>query len=39
MIMEKSFETEHLILRRWNEGDAEDLFRYASDPDDEGRII
>lgn len=25
-------ETERLILRRWNEDDAEDLYRYASDP-------
>ena len=25
--------TERLILRRWDERDAEDLFRYASDPD------
>ncbi len=27
------FETERLILRRWNESDAEKLYRYASDPD------
>ena len=26
-------ETERLILRRWNEGDAEDLYKYASEPD------
>ena len=26
-------ETERLILRRWNEDDAEDLYKYASDPD------
>ena len=26
-------QTERLILRRWNEGDAEDLYKYASDPD------
>ena len=26
-------ETERLILRRWEDGDAEDLFKYASDPD------
>ena len=26
-------ETERLIIRRWNENDAEDLFKYASDPD------
>ncbi len=26
-------ETERLILRRWNESDAENLYRYASDPD------
>lgn len=25
--------TERLLLRRWNEKDAEDLFRYASDSD------
>ena len=25
--------TERLILRRWEESDAEDLFEYASDPD------
>lgn len=25
--------TERLILRRWEESDAEDLFKYASDPD------
>lgn len=30
---EKMLETERLILRRWNENDAEDLYRYASDPD------
>lgn len=27
------FETERLILRPWDESDAEDLYRYASDPD------
>ena len=26
-------ETERLVLRPWSEGDAEDLYRYASDPD------
>ena len=26
-------ETERLIMRRWEERDAEDLFKYASDPD------
>lgn len=26
-------ETERLILRRWEETDAEDLYQYASDPD------
>ena len=26
-------ETERLILRRWKESDAEDLYKYASDPD------
>ena len=25
--------TERLVLRRWEESDAEDLFKYASDPD------
>ena len=25
-------ETERLILRPWDESDAEDLYRYASDP-------
>ena len=25
--------TERLILRRWEDSDAEDLFKYASDPD------
>ena len=27
------FETERLILRPWQEDDAEDLFQYASDPE------
>ena len=26
-------ETDRLMLRRWEEADAEDLYRYASDPD------
>ncbi len=26
-------ETERLVLRRWEESDAEDLYKYASDPD------
>ena len=26
-------ETERLLLRRWEESDAEDLYKYASDPD------
>ena len=26
-------ETERLILRRWEESDAEDLYKYASDPE------
>ncbi|MBQ9068714.1 MAG: GNAT family N-acetyltransferase, partial [Eggerthellaceae bacterium] len=26
-------ETERLILRPWEESDAEDLYRYASDPE------
>ena len=28
-----TLETERLILRRWEESDAEDLYKYASDPD------
>ena len=28
-----TMETERLVLRRWNENDAEDLYQYASDPD------
>lgn len=28
-----NFETERLILRRWEESDAGDLFKYASDPE------
>jgi len=28
-----TFETKRLILRLWREGDAEDLYKYASDPD------
>ena len=28
-----TLETERLVLRPWNEGDAEALFEYASDPD------
>lgn len=27
------FETRRLILRRWEDGDAEDLYEYAKDPD------
>lgn len=27
-----TLETECLILRRWEESDAEDLYKYASDP-------
>ena len=30
---EKMLSTERLILRRWKESDAEDLYKYASDPD------
>ena len=26
-------ETERLILRRWEDSDAENLYKYASDPD------
>ena len=28
-----NLETRRLILRHWEEGDAEDLYQYASDPD------
>ena len=28
-----TFQTERLLLRRWEEGDAEDLYLYARDPD------
>lgn len=28
-----TLETDRLILRRWEDSDAEDLYRYASDPD------
>ena len=30
---EKMLRTERLILRRWEDSDAEDLYKYASDPD------
>jgi len=30
--MKTRFETERLILRPWQESDAEDLYQYASDP-------
>ena len=26
-------ETERLVLRRWEDGDASDLYEYAKDPD------
>lgn len=29
----KTLKTERLLLRRWNEDDAENLYKYASDPD------
>lgn len=32
-LIAKTLETQRLIFRRWNEDDAEDLYRYASDPD------
>ena len=28
-----TLETERIILRRWEDGDAEDLYKYASNPD------
>ena len=33
LFIKKQLETERLILRRWNENDAEDLYKYASDPE------
>ncbi len=33
MITGMMLETERLILRRWEEKDAEKLFEYAKDPD------
>lgn len=32
-LIAKTLETQRLIFRQWNEDDAEDLYRYASDPD------
>ncbi|MCR4720741.1 MAG: GNAT family N-acetyltransferase [Lachnospiraceae bacterium] len=29
----RTLETERLIMRRWEDADAEDLYRYASNPD------
>ena len=31
--MSKILETKRLILRRWEDSDAESLYEYASDPD------
>ena len=33
MRMMKMMETERLLLRRWEDSDAENLYKYASDPD------
>lgn len=33
LFIERRLETERLILRRWEDSDAEDLYKYASDPD------
>ena len=33
LFIEKPLETKRMILRRWKESDAEDLYRYARDPD------
>ena len=33
LFIKRPLETDHLILRRWEESDAEDLYKYASDPD------
>ncbi len=33
IIMGTFIETERLLLRRWNENDAENLYKYACDPD------
>ena len=33
MFIKRTLVTNRLILRRWEDGDAEDLYKYASDPD------
>ena len=33
MCIKRTLETKRLILRRWEVSDAEDLYKYASDPD------
>ena len=33
MFIKRTLETKRLILRRWEDSDAEDLYKYASDPD------
>lgn len=33
IMIEKTFETERLLLRHWKDSDAEDLYEYAKDPD------
>ena len=32
LFIKRTLKTKRLILRRWEEGDAEDLYKYASDP-------
>lgn len=33
IFIKRTLETERLLLRRWEDNDAEDLYKYASDPD------
>ena len=33
LFLEKTLETKRLLLRRWKDSDAEDLYKYACDPD------
>ena len=32
-------ETERLILRRWEQNDAENLYEYAKDPEDRKSVV
>ena len=33
LFIKRTIETDRLLLRRWEDSDAEDLYKYASDPD------